>query len=247
MRSTWAVALLLLLASCAPQAVQKSTEQTLVFPGGVVVGRWVNTSAGSFALPAAPLGVDANEGVLEVLYPYVWQRYRNGALLATYDLPAPARAVRARPEPVVLLKDGLFTLEAGRMGYPAVDAVRTNQGIFWVNEKGLWRGQERLLDGDFMRVLAVGGKVLALRRSRAQRWPEGYEWELPDGWFAADAAEDLYLLTPDGVHRYDLEGYELGFYAGAYTSLAVGPQAGVWLLAKDGTVVRLSLDLEEAW
>ena len=247
MRSWIGTALLLLLAACAPQPLQPTPTRTQVFPGGVVQGRWVTTASGSFALPAAPLDVDANSDVLEVLYPYVWQRYRGGERFATHDLPARARAVRARPEPLVLLEDGLFTPEVGRRGYPARDAVRTDRGVYWVNEEGLWRERERLQDGDFLRVLDLGGEVLALGRAGALRWPGAYELDLPKGWIAADAAADLYLLMPDGVHRYDREGYELGFFAGAFTDLAVGPQAGVWLLTANGAALHLTLDLEEAW
>jgi len=246
-RSTPAAVLLLLLAACAPQPLQPTSTRTQVFPGGVVQGRWVTTAAGSFALPAVPLDVDANADVLEVLYPYVWQRYRKGERFATHDLPARARAVRASPEPLVLLERGLFTPAAGLLGYPARDAVRTDRGVYWVNEEGLWRGQERLQDGDFVRVLDLDDEVLALGHAGALRWPGGYMLDLPDGWIAADAAADLYLLMPDGVHRYDREGYELGFFAGAFTDLAVGPQAGLWLLSADGKTVHLTLDLEEAW
>ena len=247
MRSLAALLLLAALAGCAPQTAQRGESAALVFPGGVVQGRWVETAGGSFPLPAPPLDVDAGEGGLEVLYPYVWQRYQGGELAASYDLPARARTIRARPEPVVLLEDGLYTPESGWRAFPARDAVRTAQGTFWVNDEGLWRGPDRLRDGDFERVVALGRGVLALGRGRALLWPAERELELPEDWTAADAAGDLYLLTPAGVHRYDPEGYELGFYAGAFRDLAASRRAGVWLLTPEGEPVHLTLELEEAW
>ena len=247
MRSLAALLLLAALAGCAPQTAQPGESAALVFPGGVVQGRWVETAGGSFPLPAPPLDVDAGEGGLEVLYPYVWQRYQGGELAASYDLPARARTIRARPEPVVLLEGGLYTPESGWRAFPARDAVRTAQGTFWVNDEGLWRGPDRLRDGDFERVVALGRGVLALGRGRALLWPAERELELPEDWTAADAAGDLYLLTPAGVHRYDPEGYELGFYAGAFRDLAASRRAGVWLLTPEGEPVHLTLELEEAW
>ncbi|WP_287369781.1 hypothetical protein [Oceanithermus sp.] len=247
MRSLAALLLLAALAGCAPQTAQRGESAALVFPGGVVQGRWVETAGGSFPLPAPPLDVDAGEEGLEVLYPYVWQRYQGGELAASYDLPARARTIRARPEPVVLLEDGLYTPESGWRAFPARDAVRTAQGTFWVNDEGLWRGPDRLRDGDFERVVALGRGVLALGRGRALLWPAERELELPEDWTAADAAGDLYLLTPAGVHRYDPEGYELGFYAGAFRDLAASRRAGVWLLTPEGEPVHLTLELEEAW
>jgi hypothetical protein len=237
-----------LIAACAPRSVDVAeTPAALVFPGGVVQGRWVEAAGASFPLPAPPLDVDAGDQGLEVLYPYVWQRYRDGALVERYDLPARARRLHARPEPVVLLEDGVYTPEAGWRAFRARDAVRTARGVFWIGDGGLWRDRERLLDGEFERVLAVGDEVVALGRTRAVRWPGARELELPEGWTAADAAGDLYLLTPAGVYRYDLEGYELGFHAGAYRDLAVSASAGVWLLAPDGSPVHLTLELEAAW
>ena len=247
MRSLAALLLLAALAGCAPQTAQRGESAALVFPGGVVQGRWVETAGGSFPLPAPPLDVDAGEGGIEVLYPYVWQRYQGGELAASYDLPARARTIRARPEPVVLLEDGLYTPESGWRAFPARDAVRSAQGTFWVNDEGLWRGPDRLRDGDFERVVALGRGVLALGRGRALLWPAERELELLEDWTAADAAGDLYLLTPAGVHRYDPEGYELGFYAGAFRDLAASRRAGVWLLTPEGEPVHLTLELEEAW
>ncbi len=239
---------LALLAGCAPRSAVTAAEPVaLVFPGGVVQGRWVETPAGGFALPAPPLDVDAGESGLDVLYPFTWQRYREGELTESHDLPARAREVRARPQPVVLLEDGVYTTPGGWRAFPATDAVRTDRGVYWVNDEGLWLERERLLEGAFERVLALEGEVVALQRSRALRWPGTYELDLPEDWFAADAAGDLYLLTPAGVHRYDPEGYELGFYAGGFRDLAASRAAGVWLLTRDGEAVHLTLDLEEAW
>ncbi|HGY10354.1 MAG TPA: hypothetical protein ENK37_09960 [Oceanithermus profundus] len=246
MRS-WLVLTLLLLGACAPlPSVQETSADRLVFPGGWVEGRWVHGEV-SFPLPAPPLDVDAVEDRIEVLFPYVWQSYRDGELTERHDLPAPARALRARPQPLVLLEDGVFTPEGGRRGYPARDAVRTRDGVYWIDDEGLWFERERLADGRFERVLAAGDEVVALARDHALRWPGERTLELPAEWFAADAAGDLYLLSPDGVHRLDLEGYELGFYPGAFEDLAASSDAGVWLLDEGGGVRHLDLRLEESW
>ncbi len=237
----------LLLAACAPVPTEQETGAArLVFPGGWLEGRWVRGEV-SFALPAAPIDVDAAGNRIEVLFPYVWQSYRDGELAGRHDLPAPARALRARPLPLALLEDGVFTPGGGLRGYPARDAVRTRDGVYWIDGEGLWFERERLADGRFERVLAAGDEVVALARDHALRWPGERTLELPAEWFAADAAGDLYLLTPDGVHRFDLEGYELGFHPGAFEDLAASPDAGVWLLDEGGGVRRLDLRLEEAW
>jgi len=212
-----------------------------------VQGRWVESPAGSFALPAPPLDVDAGPDGLEVLYPYVWQTYRDGELASVHDLPSRARAIHARPEPIVMLEKGFFTPERGWLSLPATDAVRTGEGVFWVNEEGLWHERELVADGSYERVLAVGDEVLVLGREHALAWPAEREIELPLDWFAADSAADLYLLSPAGVHRLDPAGYEMGFYAGNFSDLAVSAGAGVWLVTKEGQTLHLTLELEKAW
>ena len=251
MRVSVRLALIVLLAAlgaCAPATVEEASAPVRVFPGGWIEGRWVHLGEEVFALPAPPLDADASTNGLDVLYPYVWQRYgAGGEPLLRLDLPARGRWIHARPLPVVGVEGGLYTEAGGLRGYPATDAALTEDGLYWTDGEALWRERERLLDGAFERVLVVSDRVLALERDRGVYWPDEHAIELPANWFAADAATDLYLLTPAGVVWLDAEGYELGTYPGRFAQLAVGASAGVWLLDEDGNVRHLTLQLEEAW
>ncbi|WP_457631322.1 hypothetical protein [Oceanithermus sp.] len=238
-----------LLGGCLPSLSPAGppATPTLVFPGGWISGGWVHQGDSVFSLPAPPLDADAAGGVLGVVYPYSWQRYRDGLLQAEATLPYRARRLHARPAWVVVLDRGLFTETGGWLDYPAQDAVNTDQGLFWVNDEGLWQNERLLVSEGFERVLAVGDRVLALGREHGRYWPGDEEIEVPQGWTRAAAAADLYLLTPEGLYRYDPAGYELGFYPGSFYDLAVGPDGQVWLAASDGGVVHLTPELEEAW
>lgn len=243
-----ALALFLLLGGCVP-GVSPGTgaaEGVLVFPGGWIAGRWAHQGDYSFSLPAQPLDADAAGDVLGVLYPYSWQLYQDGQLKSEHTLPYPAKRLHARPAWVAVLERGLFTATDGWLDYPAADAANTSSGLFWVNDEGLWRGSKKVLAGEFERVLELDGRVLALAADRGVYWPDEDEIDLPPGWTEATAADDLYLLTPEGLYRYDPAGYELGFYPGSFNDLAAGP-SGVWLAAADGRVIHLTPQLEEAW
>lgn len=241
--------LILLLGGCVPGVSpgRPAAERVLVFPGGWIEGRWVHQGDNVFSLPAAPRDADASGKSLGVVYPYSWQRYREGQLDYEATLPYPAISLHARPARVVVLERGLFTEAAGWLDYPARDAVNTDWGLFWVNSEGLWQGGRKLIGGDFLRVLALGGRVLALGAEKGVYWPDEEEIDLPPGWTAADAAADLYLLTPAGLLRYDPAGYELGTCPGSFSDLAVSEDGDVWLAATDGRVVHLTPELEEAW
>lgn len=240
--------LLAVLGACAPATVEEAAATVRVVPGGWIEDRWVHLDGEVFALPAPPLDADASTSGLDVIYPYVWQRYgADGEPLARVDLPARARWIHARPLPVVGLENGLYTEAGGLRGYPAKDAALTEDGLYWSDGEALWRERERLLDGAFERVLVVADRVLALERDRGVYWPGEQEIELPTDWFAADAAADLYLLTPTGVVWLDAEGYELATYPGRFEQIAVDATRGVWLLDDTGNVRHLTLELEETW
>ncbi len=251
MRVSVRLALIVLLAAlgaCAPATVEEAAATVRVVPGGWIEGRWVHLGKDVFALPAPPLDADASASGLDVVYPYVWQRYGGGGEpLLRVELPARARWIHARPLPVVGVEGGLYTEAVGLRGYPAVDAALTEDGLYWTDGEALWRERERLLDGAFERVLVVADRVLALERDRGVYWPGEREIELPPDWFAADAATDLYLLTSAGVVWLDADGYELGTYPGGFEQLAVDTASGIWLLDDAGNVRHLTLELEETW
>ncbi|WP_457637003.1 hypothetical protein [Oceanithermus sp.] len=237
------------LGGCAPQVSggQQAAERVLVFPGGWIKGRWVYQGNDVFSLPAKPTDADASGLTLGVVYEYSWQLYQDGQLTSETPLPYPALSLHARPAWVVVLNRGLYTRATGWLDYPALDAVNTDDGLYWVNEEGLWQGGRRLLAGEFERVLALGNRILSLGRDRGVYWPNREEIVLPPDWTAADAGNDLYLLVPAGLLRYDPGGFELGLYPGSFTDLAVGEDGGVWLAAADGRVIHLTPELEEAW
>ena len=240
---------LLLLGGCLPRVSpnQSATNKLLVFPGGWIDGRWVHLAEDVYSLPATPRDADANGKVIGVIYAYSWQRYLTGQLDYEATLPYPAVSLHARPAWVVVLERGLYTEASGWLDYPALDAVNTKMGLFWVNDEGLWQGAQQLVEGRFRRVLALENRILALSQESGVYWPGEEVINLPSDWSAADAAADLYLLTPTGLLRYDPAGYELGFYPGSFSDLAVAENGDVWLATDDGRVVHLTAELEEAW
>lgn len=243
------ITLIFFFSGCIPgiDSNQQASEKLLVFPGGWIIGRWVHQEADIFSLPASPQDADADGKVLGIIYTFSWQRYKDGLLEDEVSLPFSARYLHARPAWVVILEKGLYTEASGWLDYPAQDAVNTDRGLFWVNNDGLWRGGRKLLSGNFQRVLALEERILALGLENGVYWPDEEEISLPPNWIAADAADDIYFLTPAGLHRYDPAGYEIGFYPGSFSDLAVDKENGVWLAASGSRVVHLTPELEEAW
>lgn len=194
------LALLLLLAACAPLTAQA----LLPYPGGfaeegLVRGRF------QVVLPGAPLFLDADEKALYATYPYELLRY-DGLALESQPLPGVPTFLRARPGLAVGLGRAVYT-ERGLLPYPARDAVLLEEGFFWVGEGGLYREGVRLQEGDFRRVVAWEGGVVALGRE-AYFHPEGRRVALPAP--AEEAAATacgvaflaggrLYLLRETGV------------------------------------------------
>ncbi|GEM_PF-2545230 len=249
MSRLWLLPVLLLLGGCLPGVSPGRTPaetKTIVFPGGWIQGQWVKAWDGEFALAAAPLAADARDDVLGVLYPYSWLRYRSGQLLSDVHLPYKGRWLHARPQWIVGLERGLYDESDGWLDYPATDAVNTARGVFWVGKEALWRNREKLLEGSFVRVLYLDGRVLALEKNDAVFWPGEERIDLPEDWSKADAAEDLYLLTPKGVVRMTSSGFVVGQYPGSFEQIAVSQNGDVWL-AKDNEVLHLNKYLEEAW
>ncbi|AEB12180.1 hypothetical protein [Marinithermus hydrothermalis] len=231
----------LALGACAPSLTQP-TAPSLLVPGGRIEGGWAVLERLTFPLAGPPLAADRSGGTLYAAYPFQLLAYREGQLVEALPLPGVPRFVRARPALVVGLEQGLFVPERGLLELPAQDAVRREDGVFWVGREGFWRGRARLVQGAFRAVAGNDRFVFALGET-AYRFPDGLTFPLPAGWRAAGLAEDLYLLTPEGVVRLSPEGLELDRLEGTFDALAVDA-SGVWLLAGN-RVIRLSLSLEE--
>lgn len=194
------LALLLLLTACAPLAAQP----LLPYPGGFAEGGLVK---GRFqvVLPGVPLFLDADEKALYAAYPYELLRYE-GLALESLPLPGVPTFLRARPGLAVGLGQAVYT-ERGLLPYPARDAALTEEGLFWVGEKGLHLGSTLLEEGDFRQVVAWAGQVVALGRE-AYFHPEGRRVPLPAPPEGAEATAcgvaflaggRLYLLRETGV------------------------------------------------
>ncbi len=231
----------LALGACAPRATQPSAPSLLV-PGGRIEGGWVILEHLTFPLAGPPLAADRAQDTLYAAYPFQLLTYQGDQLTEALPLPGVPRFVRARPALVVGLEQGLFVPGRGLIELQAQDAVRREDGVFWVGAGGFWRERTQITQGAFRAVVGNDRFVFALGKA-AYRFPDGLTFPLPARWRAAGLAEDLYLLTPEGVVRLSPEGLEVGRFAGAFDALAVD-SSGVWLLTGD-RVVRLSLSLEE--
>lgn len=222
-----------LLLACALQ-----TDLPLrVYPGGYAEGPYVE---GRFqaVLPGPPLLLDADEAALYAAYPFQLLRINGG--LESLPLPSTPLFLRARPRLVVGLAEGVYT-EEGLFPYRAKDALLLD-GLYYVNETGLYREGVRLEAGDFWQVVALKGKVYALG-GRLYRHPDGHTAPLPPGLKKAEAGlEALFLLAEDGLYRLDEEGRVLAHRPGRFRDLAVGDL--VYAVEGNG-LRRFSLLLEE--
>jgi hypothetical protein len=188
-----------LLAACVPQA----QGPLLPYPGGFARGGLVEGRF-SLALPGTPLFLDASEEALYAAYPYQLLVYRESRL-ESLPLPGVPRFLRASPGPVVGLEGGVWT-ESAFYPYPALDALLTEEGLYRVDSKGLYRDGTLLLPGAFRQVVAWEGWVVALGEE-ARFYPEGPILPLPKPVRKAQAGtcgvvallEELYLVRPEGL------------------------------------------------
>ncbi len=188
-----------LLAACAPQA----QGPLLPYPGGFARGGLVEGRF-SLALPGTPLFLDASEEALYAAYPYQLLIYKEDRL-QSLPLPGVPRFLRASPRLVVGLEGGVWT-ESAFYPYPARDALLTEEGLYRVDGKGLYREGTLLLPGAFRQVVAWEGWVVALGEE-ARFYPEGPTLSLPHPARKAQAGtcgvvvllEGLYLLRPEGL------------------------------------------------
>jgi len=188
-----------LLAACAPQA----QGPLLPYPGGFARGGLVEGRF-SLALPGTPLFLDASEEALYAAYPYQLLIYKEDRL-QSLPLPGVPRFLRASPRLVVGLEGGVWT-ESAFYPYPAQDALLTEEGLYRVDGKGLYRDGALLLPGAFRQVVAWEGWVVALGEA-AHFYPAGPTLPLPRPVRKAQAGtcgvvallEGLYLLRPEGL------------------------------------------------
>jgi hypothetical protein len=158
----------------------------------------------SLALPGTPLFLDADGKALYAAYPYQLLVYRENRL-ESLPLPGVPRFLRASPRPVVGLEGRVWT-ESAFYPYPALDALLTEEGLYRVDSKGLYRDGTLLLPGAFRQVVAWEGWVVALGEE-ARFYPEGPTLSLPHPARKAQAGacgvvallDELYLLRPEGL------------------------------------------------
>ncbi|PZA07797.1 MULTISPECIES: hypothetical protein [unclassified Meiothermus] len=232
------------LAACAPHSGAASKEPTLLIAGGVVEGRWVRLGSQQFALPAAPVLAAADGETVYAAYPFQLLVYQSGLLKESLPLPGVPKFMQVRPKVVLGGDFGLFTPEGGRFALTASDAIHTSRGLYWVDGKALYAGYRKIADGSFDKIVGDEDYVVALTKREAYRWPEGVWFPLPAEPSAVALADDLYLLTPEGIYQLSRSGLILRFLAGAFTDLAADAQ-GVYAL-RDGQLLRLSFDLQLA-
>lgn len=188
-----------LLAACAPAA----QGPLLPYPGGFARGGLVEGRF-SLALPGTPLFLDADVKALYAAYPYQLLVHEEGRL-QSLPLPGVPRFLRASPRPVVGLEGGVWT-ESAFYPYPAQDALLTEEGLYRVDGRGLYRDGALLLPGAFRQVVAWEGWVVALGEE-ARFYPEGPTLPLPKPVRKAQAGacgvvallEGLYLVRPEGL------------------------------------------------
>lgn len=230
------------LAACAPQTQTPASPAPILIEGGVVEGRMVRAGGLQLALPSPTPWVARNGPILLAAYPFQLLIYQNGFIQDALPLPGVPTFIRAKPRPLVGLEDRLFVPGLGSLAYKAKDALSTPEGVYWLDEEGLYLERRRLAEGRFAFLAANKDYVYAFARE-ALRLPDRLRVPLPAGVRAAVVLDELYVLTPEGLHRLSLEGLRLGFRAGNYSGLETD---GTYLYTlESGRLLILELDLVE--
>lgn len=229
-------ALLLLLSACAPRPSEPGP--VLLVPGGRIVGAWAELEGG-FPLPGPPILAGRAGSRLYLAYPYELDVLEGGELVERYDLPGVPRFLHARPEPVVGTPEGVFAPGMGFFPYPARDARRQGNRIYWTDGNA-YQDEERLFSGAFRAVVADRERVAFL--GKEARFLNGERFPIPP-FLKAELFEYLYLLTETGVVAYAPSGLRIGVREGRFSDLAVDA-SGVWLLLPTGRVLALDAELE---
>jgi len=229
------------LAACAPQPLAPLDAAPSLIEGGVVEGRLVRAAGLQLALPSPTPWVARNGPTLLAAYPFQLLVYQNGFIQDSLPLPGIPTFVRAKPLPLVGLEDRLFVPGLGTLAYKAKDALRTKQGVYWLDDKGLYFERRLLAEGRFGFLAASERYVYAFNRE-ALRLPDKLRVPLPAGVQAAAVLDDLYLLTAEGIYRLSLEGLRLGFRAGTFRGLETDSSYLYTLEAGRLVTLRLNLD-----
>jgi hypothetical protein len=233
------LALMVLLAGCAPQA-GNATPTTMLVPGGVIEDSWAKLPGYTVALPGAPLAADFDGELLAVAYPYQLMLFRNGDTGQASPLPGVPKFVHVTPRVVVGLEDSLYLPGKATFPYAANDAIARADGVFWVDSVGLHRNAELIYAGDFER-LAGNDELIWAVGEKGVVYPELEEFSLPGPVQDLSFYEDLYLLTPAGLYRLDRHGEVLNFRAGSFTGVRAGAQ-GVLALGQQVNEFSRRLD-----
>jgi len=240
--------LALITASCAPQtqipSIPADTAPILI-EGGVVEGRMVRAIGLQVALPNPTQFVARNGETLLAAYPFQLLIYQNGFLRDSLPLPGIPTFVRAKPLPLVGLEDRLFVPGLGTLMYKAKDALKTREGVFWLDGDGLNLDRRRLSEGRYSFLSASQRYVYAFGRE-ALRIPDNLRIPLPGSVSAAVVLDDLYVLTAEGIHRLSLEGLRLGFRAGRFSGLEADGNYLYTLEAGRLVTLRLNLDVADS-
>jgi hypothetical protein len=242
-----ALALLALLLTACPPPVQALPDPAITAPilieGGLVEGRLVRATGLHLALPNPPLAAARDGEIFLAAYPFLLLIYQHGFIRDSLPLPGVPTFVRAKPQPLVGFEDRLFVPELGTLMYRANDALRTREGVFWLDADGLNLDRRRIREGQFGLLAASQRYVYAFGRE-GWRLPDNLRIPLPGAVQAAVVLDDLYVLTAEGIHRLSLEGLRLGFRAGKFSGLETD---GTYLYTLEaGRLVTLRLNLDVA-
>lgn len=196
------------LAACAPQAQSPVNADPILIEGGVVEGRVVRAAGLQLALPSPTRWVARNGSTLLAAYPFQLLVYHNGFIQDSLPLPGVPTFVRAKPRPLVGLEDRLFLPGLGTLAYKAKDALSTSEGVYWLNNEGLYLERRLLAEGRFD-FLAASERYVYAFAHEALRLPDYLRVPLPASVRAAVVLDDLFVLTPEGIYRLSLEGLHL--------------------------------------
>lgn len=206
-------------------------------------GRFVRAVGLELALPAPPLAVARSGETLLAAYPFQLLVYQGGFIRENFPLPGVPTFVRAKPSPLVGLEDRLFAPGLGTLPYRAKDALRTSDGVYWLDERGVYLERRLLREGRYTFLAASERHIFAFGQE-ALRLPDGLRVPLPAGVRAAVVLDELYVLNPEGLYRLSLEGLRLGFRPGAFEGLESDGNFLYTLQA--GRLVALQRNLEQA-
>ncbi len=234
--------LALLLGACAPQSQPTEPSLPVLIEGGVVEGRLVRAAGLQLALPnPTPLVARSGETLLAA-YPFQLLVYQEGFLRDSLPLPGVPTFLRAKPLPLVGLEDRLFAPGLGTLPYKAKDALRTQEGVYWLDEEGLYLNRQRLDEGRYTFLSGNTRYIYAFNRE-ALRLPDRLRLPLPGRVRAAVVLDELFVLGEEGLYRLSLEGLRLGFRPGRYSGLETD---GTYLYTLEkGRLVVLQTNLED--